>query len=133
MNESTTTTKLRVLVVDDEESVRTFAERVLVDAGYEVALAADGPDALRIAPLLGPFDLFLIDLVMPLMTGIEVARLLRRADPDAKILYFTGHSDLLFEEHPTLSVNEAFLEKPVSINGLLEAVSLLLFGRIQHR
>jgi CheY-like chemotaxis protein len=133
MNESTTTTKLRVLVVDDEESVRTFAERVLVDAGYEVALAADGPDALRIAPLLGPFDLFLIDLVMPRMNGNEVARLLRRADPDAKILYFTGHSDLLFEEHPTLSVNEAFLEKPVGINGLLEAVSLLLFGRIQHR
>ena len=132
MDESATTRKLRVLVVDDEESVRTFAERVLVDAGYEVALAANGPDALRIAPLLGPFDLFLIDLMMPVMRGDEVARSFRSADPDAKILYFTGHSDLLFDEHPTLSVNEAFLEKPVSITGLLEAVSLLLFGRIQR-
>jgi len=132
MNESTTTTKVRVLVVDDEESVRTFVERVLVDAGYEVVLAANGPDALRTAPVLGPFDLFLIDLMMPVMKGDEVARLFRRADPDAKILYFTGHSDLLFDQRPTLSANEAFLEKPVSINGLLEAVSLLLFGRIQR-
>lgn len=132
MDESTTTRKVRVLIVDDEAPVRAFAKRVLVDAGYEVALAANGPEALRIAPQQGPFDLFVIDLLMPLMKGNDVARFLRRADPDAKILYFTGHCDLLFDENPTLSVNEAFLEKPVSINGLLEAVSLLLFGRIQH-
>jgi two-component system, cell cycle sensor histidine kinase and response regulator CckA len=131
MDESTEDTKVRVLVVDDEESVRTFAKRVLVDAGYEVALAANGPEALRIGSQQGPFALFVVDLVMPLMKGSDVARFLRRADPDVKILYFTGHSDQLFSETPTLSTNEAFLEKPVSINGLLEAVSLLLFGRIQ--
>ena len=48
----------RVLVVDDEESVRTFAERVLRDAGYEVVVAPDGPDALDIVEPQGPFDLF---------------------------------------------------------------------------
>jgi CheY-like chemotaxis protein len=132
MNQSTTTTKVRVLVVDDEESVQTFAQRVLVDAGYEVALAANGPEALRIARQQGPFDLFLIDLVMPLMNGSDVARFLRRGDPDAKVLYFTGHCDQLFSETQTLSVNEAFLEKPVGITGLLEGVWLLLFGRIQR-
>jgi two-component system cell cycle sensor histidine kinase/response regulator CckA len=132
MDESTATRKVRVLIVDDEESVRTFVERVLVDAGYEVALAANGPEAIRIGSQQGPFELFVIDLVMPLMNGSDVARFLRRADPDAKILYFTGHSDQLFSETSTLSANEAFLEKPVSIKGLREAVSLLLFGRIQR-
>jgi DNA-binding NarL/FixJ family response regulator len=69
---------------------------------------------------------------MPLMNGDEVARLLRRADPDVKILYFTGFSDGLFKESLTLSANEAFLDKPAGIEGLLEAVSLLLFGRIRN-
>jgi FixJ family two-component response regulator len=73
-----------------------------------------------------------VDLQMPLMTGDEVAQRLRRADPDLKVLYFTGHSDRLVKETTTLSANEAFLEKPVTIQGLLEAVSLLLFGHTRH-
>ena len=118
----------RILVVDDEESVRTFAERVLRDAGYEVVIASDGPEALRLVEQQRPFDLFVIDLVMPLMSGDELARHLRRADPDMKVLYFTGYSDRLFQEKSTLWENEAFVDKPITIKGLLEAVSLLLFG-----
>jgi two-component system cell cycle sensor histidine kinase/response regulator CckA len=118
----------RILIVDDEESIRTFVAKALVDAGYEIVVAADGREALTIAETQGPFDLFVIDLLMPLMNGDEVARHLRRADPNVKVLYFTGHSDRLFWQTQTLSANEAFLEKPVSIVGLLQAVSLLLFG-----
>ena len=59
----------RVLIVDDEESIRTFAERVLHRAGYETAVAADGPEALRIAEAQAPFDLLLADVVMPDMRG----------------------------------------------------------------
>ena len=121
----------RILVLDDEESIRTFAERALADAGYEVAVASNGDEALTIAETQGPFDLSVIDLLMPLMSGDEVARLLRRADPDVKVLYFTGYSDRLFRQTPTLSANEAFLDKPVSVMGLLEAVSLMLFGHTQ--
>jgi two-component system, cell cycle sensor histidine kinase and response regulator CckA len=119
------------LVVDDEESVRAFAARALIGGGYDVALAADGPEALEIAEQQGPFDLCVIDLRMPAMNGDDLARLLRRAEPDVKILYFTGYSDGLFKDSIFLSANEAFLDKPASIDGLLEAVSLLLFGRIQ--
>src|SRR5712691_5701042 len=72
----------RVLIVDDEESVRTFAERVLRLAGYETAVAADGPEALRIAKDQGPFDLLLTDVVMPQMSGDELARRMRLAEPD---------------------------------------------------
>ncbi len=118
----------RVLVVDDEESVRRFAERVLRDGGYEVAGAADGPEALRLVEQQAPFNLFVIDLWMPPMGGDELARQLRRIDPDVKVLYFTAHSDRLFKEKSTLWQHEAFVDKPVSVNGLLEAVSHLLFG-----
>jgi len=118
--------------VDDEESIRDFAARALIGGGYEVALATDGPEALEIAERQGPFDLCVIDLRMPAMNGDELARLLRRAEPDMKILYFTGYSDGLFNDSVTLSANEAFLDKPAGIEGLLEAVSLQLFGRIQR-
>jgi two-component system cell cycle sensor histidine kinase/response regulator CckA len=118
----------RVLVVDDEESIRTFAARALRDTGYEVAMASDGPDALTIVEQSGPFDLYLIDLLMPRMRGDELARRLRQADPCVKILYFTGFSDWLFNEKRILWENEAFIEKPVTLNGLVEAASLSLFG-----
>ena len=132
MTRSTKRTQNRILVLDDEQSVREFASRALTGAGYEVVSASDGPEALQIADQQGPFDLCVIDLRMPLMNGDEVARLLRRADPDVKILYFTGFSDGLFKESLMLSANEAFLDKPAGIDGLLEAVSLLLFGRIRN-
>jgi two-component system cell cycle sensor histidine kinase/response regulator CckA len=117
-----------VLVVDDEESVRTFAARALRDAGYEAVVAADGPEALRLVERQPPFDLFVLDLMMPGMTGDELARQLRGADPDVKVLYFTGYSDRLFRDKPTLWEHEAFLEKPVTMKALPEAVSLLLYG-----
>jgi len=60
-----------------------------------------------------------------------VMRMLRHMDPDPKILYFTAYSDRLFEYRRALWANEAFVEKPVSMDGLLEAVSLILFGNTQ--
>ena len=121
--------QVHLLVVDDEESVRRFASRVLEDAGYAVVDAPDGPAALKLSSDRNGFDLAVIDLMMPGMRGDELARQLRRSDPDLKVLYFTGFSDQLFSERPTLWNGEAFLDKPVTIEGLQQAVSLLLFGR----
>ena len=67
--------------------------------------------------------------MMPQMTGDELARRLRQTEPALKVLYLTGFSDRLFKEKVTLWQDEAFLDKPCSVKGLLEAVSLLLFGR----
>jgi two-component system cell cycle sensor histidine kinase/response regulator CckA len=125
-------TRYRVLVVDDEEPSRRFAERVLGEAGYEIVTAPDGPEALRLVAEQPPFNLFLIDVMMPNMWGDELARRLRAVQPDTKVLYYTGFSDRLFERRGTLWENEAFVEKPVTLNGLLEAVSLLLFGRTKR-
>lgn len=117
----------RVLVVDDEPSMRMFAERALWNAGYAVDAASGGPDALNIVEHEGLFDLFVIDMLMPDMRGDELARQLRQRDPDVKVLYFTGHADHLFAEKTVLWENEAVLEKPVTIVRFREAVSLLLF------
>jgi CheY-like chemotaxis protein len=120
----------RVLIVDDEEPVRMFVERVLRGAGYETATAGDGAGALGQASKPGSFDILVTDLMMPQMTGDELARRMREVDPRVKVLYLTGFSDHLFKEKVTLWADEAFLDKPCSIKGLLEAVSLLVSGTI---
>jgi two-component system cell cycle sensor histidine kinase/response regulator CckA len=119
-----------VLVVDDEEVIRRFVERVLQAAGYRTVLAPDGPEAIEAAAHLGPFGLLVTDVMMPKMTGDELARRLRADDPKLKVLYLTGYSDRLFKEKVMLWEDEAFLDKPCSMQSLAEAVSLLLSGRV---
>ena len=118
----------RVLIVDDKLSIRSFAEGALRLDGYETAVAGTGSEALEIARDRGPFDLLLVDYVMPDMLGDELARRLRRPQPDLKVLYFTAYSDRLFNARQMLWENEAFVEKPITLRGLLEAVSLMIFG-----
>ena len=118
----------RALVVDDEAAILIFAERTLRDAGYEVVLASDGPEALRLVAVQPRFDVFVVDVLMPRMSGDELARRLRQMDPDVKVLCCTGYSDRLFKGKLALWEHEASVDKPVSGTGLREAVSLLLFG-----
>jgi two-component system cell cycle sensor histidine kinase/response regulator CckA len=121
-----------ILVVDDDASVREFTARALQTAGYDVVEASNGTQALELVERRGPFDGFVVDVVMPDMSGSELGQALRRVDPDAKILYCTGFSDTLFSEKTTLGAHEAFVEKPLTMQGLLEAVSLLLHGDLRH-
>ena len=119
-----------VLIVDDEPSVQKFVERVLSEAGYATRTAGDGPEALQIVQKLGAVDILVTDVMMPQMTGDELARRLRQSEPGLKVLYLTGFSDSLFKEKVTLWEDEAFLDKPCSVRGLQQAVSLLMFGRL---
>jgi two-component system cell cycle sensor histidine kinase/response regulator CckA len=90
-----------LLIVDDEGSIRLFADRALTAVGYAPHTAASGPEALRLIETHGrPFDVFVIDVTMPLMLG---TRHRPRAadsphDSNAKILYLTGFADRLFAE-----------------------------------
>jgi len=122
---------LSLLIVDDEDLVRKFLERVLREAGYQTATASDGPEAIEVASKMAHFDMLVTDVMMPQMTGDELARRLRVTTPAIKVLYLTGFSDRLFKEKVTLWADEAFLDKPCSLKGLLQAVSLLLFGRFE--
>jgi CheY-like chemotaxis protein len=119
-----------VLIVDDEKSVCAFAEQALTAAGYAASTASSGSQALELVAANGPFDVCVIDVMMPGMSGTELAQQIRRGRPAAKILYFTGYSDRLFEEKRRLWDGEAFIEKPCTIVALREAVSLLLYGHI---
>ncbi len=121
--------QMTALVVDDEPSVQRFVERVLREAGYATTVASDGPEALEVASRMEEFDILVTDVMMPQMTGDELARRLRAQRPALKVLYLTGFSDRLFKEKVTLWADEAFLDKPCSVKGLLQAVALLLFGQ----
>ena len=127
---STPKRPISVLIVDDEDGLRKFVDRVLSEAGYTTTVASDGPEAIEAAAKLGTIDLLVTDLMMPQMTCDELARRLRLNQPSLKVLYLTGFSDRLFKEKVTLWQDEAFLDKPCGIKGLREAVALLLFGRI---
>jgi len=118
----------RILVVDDEESIRAVVARMLSSGGYDALVATGGEEALRMVEAQGPFDGYVIDVAMPTMSGPELARRLRYTHPDAKVLFCTGYSDRLFEERGTLWEHEAFIDKPFSLESVREAVSLLLFG-----
>ena len=119
-----------ILVVDDEEAVLKYADRVLRRAGYEPLLASSGAHALEVVSTMDHLDVLITDLLMPNMNGDTLVRGLRRRDPDLKVLYLTGFRDRLFDEKPVLWKNEAFLDKPCSVQGLQQAVSLLLQGRL---
>ena len=118
----------RILLVDDEPSILYFAERALGQAGYQVSVAGSGAEALQIAEAADPFDLLLTDVVMPPINGDELARQMRRLTPGIKVLYLTGYSDNIFADRTMLWEDEAFVEKPCSVEALLQAVSLLLSG-----
>jgi CheY-like chemotaxis protein len=117
-------------VVDDEEPIRRYVDRVMREAGHETALAGDGPEAIEVARTFQPLDLLLTDVLMPQMSGVELARRLRQTEPGLKVLYLTGFSDSLFKERVTLWEDEAYLDKPCSVKALLQVVSLLTSGRL---
>ena len=127
-----TTPAPHVVVVDDEPAVRQIVRRILEPAGYIVEEAEDPAQACATIGTKGPVDLLIADFRMPEITGDEVARRFRAAKPDVKVLFITGYADDLFTERSLLWDGEAFLEKPFSRKGLLEAASLLLFGRFNQ-
>jgi two-component system cell cycle sensor histidine kinase/response regulator CckA len=119
-----------VLIVDDEESVCKFVDRVLRNAGYQTVVASGGPEAIDVVSKIAP-EILVTDMMMPTMAGDELVRRLRQHQPSIKVLYLTGFADNLFKEKLTLWEGEAYLDKPCSIKGLLQAVSLLVCGHLE--
>ncbi len=120
----------RVIVVDDEPSICSLVRDILEHAGYSVVTVTTSHAALDVVKGATRFALAIIDVVMPAMSGDELATAMRAVDPDLKVLFLTGYPGALFQARPRLWDGEAFLEKPCSDKALLEAVSLLLTARI---
>lgn len=121
----------RVLVVDDEAAVRMFVDRVLRDAGYVVVTANGGEQGLQIIRDSGEFDLILTDVRMPAMSGPQFIDRVRQERPGIAVLFLTGFNDQLFKERGALRENDAYLDKPCTVKGLLEAVSLVVCGHLK--
>ena len=112
----------RVLLVEDEDVVRSFAVRALTRQGYEVLEASDGQEALDIvAAHNGEIDIVVTDVVMPEMDGPTMFRELRKTNPSIKVIFVSGYPNEAFRE--TLgSEDVAFLPKPFSLPQLAEKV-----------
>jgi CheY-like chemotaxis protein len=119
-----------ILVVDDESIVRDMARRILETDRYRVIEASNGIDALRILKDETSIDLLFADLEMPELAGEEMARQFKAARPDLKVLYVSGVIDRLLDQRPVLWDGEAFLSKPFTPEGLLEAVAMILYGTV---
>jgi CheY-like chemotaxis protein len=117
-----------LMVVDDEPQVLDVERHILEGAGYQVLHTTSALDAIARLAEGPPLDLLIADLDMPELGGDEMVRRIRATRPDLKVLFVTGHADLLMET-PRLWEGETFLEKPFTEDGLREAVSLLLSGR----
>ncbi|HEX8272908.1 MAG TPA: PAS domain-containing protein [Longimicrobiaceae bacterium] len=119
-----------VLLVEDADAVRAFAARVLARCGYRVVEARDGREALEAA--LRPdeaIDLVLTDVVMPEMSGAELARRIRVARPGVPVAYMTGYADEDVMRHGQLPADTLLLQKPFTA----EALAALVRDALQRR
>ncbi len=115
-----------ILLVEDEESVRAFANKALERQGYTVLAARHGRDALaRLAEHAGPVHLVITDLVMPEMSGSELARQLSGDRPGVPVLYMSGYSDSEIGQRG-LPANSAYLQKPFTSDVLARKVREVL-------
>lgn len=102
-----------VLLVEDEDSVRELARRILEMYGYVVLEAAGGDDTRRICEgHEGRINLMLTDVVMPGANGRELAQMVAPLQPEMKVLYMSGYTDDAIVQHGALSADTPFLQKP---------------------
>ncbi len=102
-----------VLLVEDEESVRRLARRILETYGYDVLEAAGCDDTIRICEEHNDqIHLMLTDVVMPGTSGRELAHLVARLKPEMKVLFMSGYTDDTIVQHRVLSADIPFLQKP---------------------
>jgi two-component system, cell cycle sensor histidine kinase and response regulator CckA len=116
----------RVLVVEDRDVVRDLTRDVLEASGFDVVAVPGGREALEEAASGEPFDLLLTDVVMPEMSGPELAMRLRAQRPRLPVLYMSGYTDDVLSAHELSQDATAFLRKPFGNAELVTAARTLL-------
>jgi signal transduction histidine kinase/CheY-like chemotaxis protein len=117
----------RVMVVEDEEQLRSLMSRVLEQCGYTVVACSGGVEALRVAARqAGPIDLLVTDVVMPHMSGPELASYLLAVRPPMRTLYVSGYTDPAITQRAGLEAGAPFLSKPFTPAALAAKVREVL-------
>jgi DNA-binding NtrC family response regulator len=120
--------KGRILVVDDEDIVRTSCSRTLSPEGYEVRLAKNGVEGLKMASE-ERFDLVLTDLKMPDMDGIEVLRIIKEKWPETSVIIVTGYQTVDTAVKAIKLGAYDYIEKPFTPDALISAVAEAMANR----
>jgi len=116
-----------VLLVEDELALRTVVDDSLRLEGYNVLLASNGLDALHVAEgYQGPIQLLITDVIMPFVSGPELAQSLKTLRPETRVLYMSGYTADKLADHPKLDPALALLQKPFKLDDLAQKVRDLL-------
>lgn len=115
----------RILLAEDDESMRGFLQRALERAGYDVVSYENGEDAFERLKE-EPFTLLLTDIVMPKMDGIELARRASELDPDLKIMFITGFAAVALNSDTKAAREAPILSKPFHLKDLVLQVERLI-------
>ena len=120
----------RILLAEDEEALRAFVTRALLQDGHDVVAAADGGEALdALTREHGKFDLLLTDIRMPVMDGIALALAAARDHPDLMILLMTGYADQRERAHGLDALIHDVINKPFSLADIKSAVNEALAAK----
>jgi len=113
--------KKHILIVDDEQNIREVCKELLEEEGYKVTLAVDGQDALEKMDF-DVFDLFLVDMAMPRMDGLELMKMIKKKQPLAVIIILTGFSSIEGAVKAVHAGAFQYLSKPINADELFEVV-----------
>ena len=114
----------RILLAEDDDSLRGFLSRALERAGYEVTSCADGEEAAAV--LDQDWDLLLTDIVMPGMDGIEVARQAAARQPDMRIMFITGFAAVALAAAARTPAGAKVLSKPIHLREIVGEVERMM-------
>src|SRR5690606_33823322 len=129
-----TTTSARILVVEDDPTVRKLVTGILQRSGHQVLAAADGESALSLlADTTEPVQLAIMDVVMPGMNGREVAERLATYSADIKVLYMSGYTDDEVIHRGVRDLSSRFIQKPFTAGELTRKVNEVLGSRVERK
>jgi DNA-binding NtrC family response regulator len=117
--------KSRILVVDDQEDLRTVLSNELSSEGYDIETASDGDEAIA-SVQKSRFDLVLLDIKMPKVDGFEVLRFIKKNSPAVKVIMLTGFADLKNAIESKKLGAEDFVSKPYDLVDLLTTIERVL-------
>jgi len=119
----------RILIAEDEDSVRSLVTRALTTEGHDVTEAADGAEALdTLTRAPGAFDLLLADIKMPIMDGIALALAAARDFPKLKIVLMTGYADQRERAAGLEGLVHGVIAKPFTVADIRFAIAVALAG-----